>query len=108
MALTVARSKEEAEAIASLANEMSSMLARIHQVLEHNSDLAIDWAAGSTPTYISEDAAGNITGTNYSRQQVANVVGSLDWVRKLMTNQTMTGSQGDHAGNMSLLARPLG
>ena len=108
MALVYARVKEEAEAMASLANELSSLLTRLDQVLEHNSDLAIDWAAGATPSYITEDGAGNLSGMTFTRQQVSNVIGSFDWVRKLLTNQVMTGSQGDHIGNINLLSRPLG
>lgn len=106
MALTNVRVAEEARAIANLANEAASFHARLNQLLEHNSDLAIDWAAGTTPAYITEDADGNLSGFTYTRQQVANVIGSLDQIRKLLTNQVVT--QGDHLGNFHLLARPQG
>jgi SAM-dependent MidA family methyltransferase len=98
----------EADAIANIANRTAKLLADLHKVLEHNSDLAIDWGAGSTPAYITEEANGNLSGRTFTRQEVANAIGSLDWVRKLLTNQTMTGSQGDHLGNLNKLAAPLG
>jgi hypothetical protein len=108
MALTYLRVVEEANALAALCNEVASLEARINQVLEHNSDLAIDWTAGSTPSYITEDGAGNLSGLPYTRQQVGTAISSLDWIRKLLTNQSMTGSQGDHLGIINLLSRPLG
>lgn len=108
MALVNARVTLTAEALEDVANQMASLLATINQALEYNSDQAIAWDAGSTPAYITEDAAGNLTGKQYSRQDVSNAIGSLDWVRKLLTNQVMTGSQGDHLGNLNKLCRPLG
>lgn len=108
MALVYSRVKEEAEAIASLSNEVTSLLTRLNQVLTHNSNLAIDWTNASTPAYITEDGAGNLSGYNYTRQQVGTAISSLDWVRKLLTNQVMTGSQGDHLGILNILSRPLG
>lgn len=108
MALAFPRVLETADAVAAVANNLALCLVQINQVLEYNSDQAIDWGAGSTPGYITEDAAGNIQGRSYTRQEMANAIGSLDWVRKLLTNQTMTGSQGDHLGNLNHLARPLG
>lgn len=108
MALQHDRVIEVADAIATVSNELSRLLARLNQVLEHNSDQAIDWGAGSTPAYITEEANGNLSGRTFSRQAVSNAIGSLDWVRKLLTNQSMTGSQGDHLGNLNQLARPLG
>ncbi len=108
MALVFERVANEADAFAELANRSVTLLSDIQQMLTHNSNLAIDWGAGETPAYITEDGAGNITGKGYSRQDVANMIGSLDWIRKLLTNQTMTGSQGDHQGNLNKLARPLG
>ncbi len=108
MALTYPLVKAEAEACQVMANEMATMLARVTQFLEHNSDLSIDFGAGSTPAYISEDADGNMLNLWFSRQDVSNAIGSLDWFRKLMTNQAMTGGQGDHLGNCNKLAHPLG
>lgn len=108
MALTYTRVSATADAIADVANQAATLLALIDQLLEYNSDQAIDWGAGSTPEYITEDADGNLQGKQFSRQDVSNVVGSLDWMRKLLTNQVMTGSQGDHVGNINKLARPLG
>lgn len=107
MQLNSTISKAEAEALAAVCNEATSLLARINQMLEHNSDLAIDWNAAETPAYIAE-TAGNITGLNFARTDVGNAIGSLDWIRKLLTNQSMAGSQGDHLGNLNKLSRPLG
>lgn len=108
MALEYAKVQAEAAAIEDVSNQLASLLATINQLLEHNADLAIDWGAGATPAYINEEANGNLQGKTYTRQEVSNTIGSLDWVRKLLTNQTMTGSQGDHLGNLNKLTRPLG
>ncbi len=108
VALTHDRVLVTAGALEDLCNRTSVLLADILQALEYNSDQAIDWAAGSTPAYITEDGAGNLSGKGYTRQAVANAIGSLDWVRKLLTNVSMTGGQGDHLGNINQLGRPLG
>lgn len=55
------------------------------------------------PAYITEDAEGNLSGFNFSRAALSNVIGSLDWDRKLMENESMAGSQGDHLGNINQL-----
>jgi hypothetical protein len=106
MALVHAKVKVEAEAIQAVCSELAAVLTRINQVLEHNSDQAIDWANASKPAYISEDADGNLLGLLFARAAVANAVGSLDQVRRLLTSQTVT--TGDHLGNINQLARPLG
>lgn len=112
MALQFDRVLTEADALADLCNRAATLYADIQQVLTHNSNLAIDWSAGSTPAYITEVAsgvgAGNIQGRAFTRQDVSNAIGSLDWIRKLLANQVMTGSQGDHLGNLNKLALPLG
>lgn len=108
MALQYERVAATADAIADVANQLTSLYALVQQLLEYNSDQAIDWTAGVKPAYITEDANGNLSGRQFSRAEVANAIGSLDWLRKLMTNQSMAGSQGDHLGNLNHLARPLG
>lgn len=108
MALQFDRVRETAEAIAGLSNTASKLLADVNRVLEYNSDQAIDWGAAAKPAYIDEEINGNLSGKTYSRQAVANAIGSLDWIRKLLTNQSMTGSQGDHLGNLNQLGSPLG
>jgi len=60
------------------------------------------------PDYMQVEANGNLSGRTFDPAQVSNAVGSLDWVRKLLTNQAMTGSQGDHLGNLNQLARAQG
>jgi hypothetical protein len=57
------------------------------------------------PEYFDQESNGNLGGKVFSRQDIANAIGSLDWIRKLLTNQVMTGSQGDHLGNLNKLAR---
>lgn len=105
MALSTDVSRLEAVAIQLVCNELAAVLAKIDVILEHNSDLSIDWAAASTPAYIDEDAAGNINTLTFDRTSVSNAIGSLDNVRKLMTNQVVT--QGDHLGNVNKLARAM-
>ena len=110
MALQHSRVAEMADALAAVSTDQANLLAKINRLLELNSDLAIDWGAAETPAYITEEASGpgtgNLSGRTFSRQQVSNAIGSLDWVRKLLTNQAMTGSQGDHLGNLNQLATP--
>jgi hypothetical protein len=59
------------------------------------------------PEYFDQEPNGNLGGKVFSRQDIANAIGSLDWVRKLLTNQVMTGSQGDHLGNLNKLSRAV-
>ena len=108
MALQYERVAATADAVADVCNQLATLRALIDQLLEYNSDQAIDWGAAAKPAYINEQANGNLEGRYYTRQEVANAIGSLDWVRKLLGNQAMTGSQGDHLGNLNKLVRPLG
>lgn len=105
MALTRVSVDRMADAVGLVCEEATYLLTRINWVLEHNSDFSIDWAAAETPAYIEEDAAGNLVDRAFSRQNVANAIGSLDQIRKLLTNQAVT--QGDHLGNVNLVSRPL-
>jgi uncharacterized protein YdbL (DUF1318 family) len=105
MAYSAELTKTEAIAISAICNAVAEVLAKIDVVLEHNSDLAIDWGAATTPGYITEDADGNISGLTFDRASVANAIGSLDQARKLFTNQDV--AQGDHLGNINKLARAM-
>lgn len=107
MALNYNRVQQEAQAIQSLAADVRVLLRRIDDTLRHNSAMAIDWGNASKPAYIDEDASVNLSGYSFTRQEVSNAIGSLDWVRKLLTNQSMTGSQGDHLGNLLKITDPL-
>jgi hypothetical protein len=105
MALSVDGSKSEAQAIAQVCTELAAVLAKADVILEHNSDISIDWAASELPAYIAEDASGNLNGLLFDRASVANAIGSLAQFRNLMTNQAVT--QGDHLGNINKLATAM-
>lgn len=92
--------------LSQLSRKAADLQNEINQLLEYNSDHAIDWAAAELPTYLREDIGGTLQGFPFTRQNVANAIGSLDWIRKLLTSQSMEGSQGDHLGNLNQLAHP--
>ena len=104
MALNNERVQDVAKSLQILSEDLARLHRRIEAALTYNANQAIDWGAALTPVYINEDAGGNLTGLNFSRQQVANAIGSFDWVRKLLNNQSLAGGQGDHLGNLNLLA----
>ena len=96
----------EAQAIQLVCEQITSLYnGQIAAILEHNSSQGIDWAATPLPEYITEDGAGNLSGLTYSRQAVANAIGSLAQIKNLLTGQSV--SQGDHLGNLALIGRPL-
>lgn len=97
--------KLEAEAIAAVCNEMVSLYHRANQLLEHNSDLGVDWA-NAVPPVIEESGSGNLLGLAFTKTAVANAVNALDQFRKYMTNQAVT--TGDYLGSLDLVSRPLG
>ena len=105
MALSIDGSKSEAQAIAGVCSELAAVLAKVDIIIEHNSDMSIDWAAGALPAYIVEDAEGNINGLPFDRVSVANAIGSFLQFRNLMTNQAAT--TGDHVGNVNKLAQAM-
>lgn len=102
MSLNYTRVTEVGNQVKSVAEDAKSLYLRLVEVLETNSDLTIDWGAGSTPTYINEQADGNLDSFNFTRQQVANAIGTLDSIRNLFEGNAP--SQGDHLGNMNLIA----
>lgn len=102
MALTHNRVLEMADAVAALAERHQEILSDTQKLLDQNSDLAIDWGAVATPSYITEDGAGNIDGRNYTRQAVSNAIYSLLQTVNALTNQAV--AQGDHLGNLNQLA----
>ena len=103
MALDFPRVLVEASAVEDVSNQVANLYATLQQLLTHNSNQAIDWGAGSTPAYITEDAKGNINGKQYSRQDVSNAIGSLDAIRSLIA-----ANGGAHLGNLNHLTRPTG
>jgi hypothetical protein len=102
MALSFSRVAEVATHVKTVSDEAKALYARLVELLETNSDLSIDWAAGTLPDYIVEDGDGNIDGFKFSRAEVANVIGSLDNLRKAFANEAV--SQGDHLGNLNKVA----
>jgi hypothetical protein len=100
MALTHALATVEAEAIQKQAERFLDVYAEIVDLIGHNSSLSIDWANATKPAYLTEAANGNLEGLAFTRQQVANAVGSLAAIQTLIT--------GGHLGNLNLLARPVG
>lgn len=102
MALTYQRAKE----VAAHAKAVATLVKRAHvlakNLLATNSDLAIDWGAQEKPDYIDENEDGTMQDFLFSRQQVSNLIGSLDQFVKLLDNQTVT--QGDHLGNINQVA----
>ena len=103
MALTHQRAKEVAEHAEAICNEAKALHYRVLEFLATNSNLSIDWAAESKPAYINEDSSGNLDGLHFSRSQLANVIGSLDQLRKCLANEAVT--QGDHLGNINQIAK---
>ena len=105
MALSHQRVVETAKAAEQVCSEATALLTKIKYFLALNSDIAIDWGAGSTPSYITEDVNGNISGVLFSRAQVSNAVFSLDQLRAVLENEQVT--QGDHLGNINQLSSPM-
>ncbi len=102
MALNSDRSLEMASDIEASADALKMAVASLQRTLATNTALTIDWSAASTPSYIEEDSNGNIAGKRYSRQQVSNVIFSLEQTLNLLTNIAAT--QGDHLGNINQIA----
>lgn len=107
MALTFDRVKQEADTMILLTNRIADLVADLQQFIAFNQDQAIDWNAGSTPSYIEEDGAGNLAGYVFARQDVGNAIGSFSALITLMTNGNLTGLQGDHLGNINKIADPI-
>lgn len=99
MSLTHQRVIEVANQVKSLSEEAKKLYLDCVELLETNSDLSIDWAGDPKPSYINEDADGNLDGFRFTRGNVANLIGSIDNIRKLFEAQAVT--QGDHLGNIN-------
>jgi hypothetical protein len=88
------------------AEEAKKLFWQLKETLRHNAALSIDWGAQSKPTFLNEDADGNLDGTSFTRQELSNAIGSLNWIQLLLDNGSLTGAQGDHLGNLEKLTRP--
>lgn len=77
----------------------------LKETLRHNSALSIDWANVTKPEFLNEDSDGNLDGTGFTRSELANAIGSLNWIQVLLDNGDLSGAQGDHLGNLEKLAR---
>jgi hypothetical protein len=100
MAMTHAKATVEAEAVQQVCERFLNVYDTLIGILDHNSALSIDWGNATKPAALIEDAAGNLEGLQFTRQQVANAIGTLAAIQTLM-------GQG-HLGNLNLLARPSG
>lgn len=97
--------KAEAEAVASVANELVSLYQRVKQMLAHNTALNVAWTSATSPV-LEVTASGNLQGLGYTGTQISNALGSMTQFVNLMENQTVT--EGNHLSNFNLVARPLG
>lgn len=103
--LTSTTSVQEAQAIASAAEQMLAAYNKVKEVLKHNSDLSHDWTNVTCPSYIIEDeVGGNMTSLNYTRIDIGNTVYTLDEFRKLMEN--LAAATDNHIGNLNSVSRP--
>ena len=102
MAMSHAKATVEALAVQRAAEQVCIAYDMIVALLAHNSSQAIDWGGDPAPVYLQEDA-GNLAGLHFSRQQVANAIGSFDAFRVFMT-----ANGNAHLGNINLVARPAG
>lgn len=85
-----------------IAGDIRSLKARIDAFIPLNQALGCDWGAGSKPAVLVEDANSNLQGYTFSRQDFANLIGSLVQIQNLLTNVAPT--QGDHIGNVNMVA----
>ena len=104
MANTHLRAKELGESAVSISNNIKALLKEIHGFRQHNTALAIDWAAQSKPAFIDEDEAGNLAGLHFTRTEMANAINSLVQLEVLLTNAGRP-EQGDYLGNLEKLAK---
>ena len=106
MAIDREMAEKEANAVRMICEEVVTLYHRINQLLEDNSDKSIGWNGDPKPAYFEEQANGNLYSMPFTRAQVSNCIGSLDQIRKVLTNQAT--SVGDHLGNINVVARPFG
>lgn len=106
MAIDREMAEKEANAVRMICEEAVTLFHRINQLLEDNSDKSIDWAGSPMPSYFLEQENGNLYSMPFTRAQVANAIFSLEQIKRVLTNQTT--SQGDHLGNLNVIARPFG
>jgi len=97
---------EDCKPVAARAKTVAARLKALHRdardLIEFNAKQAIDWAAASTPAYLTESAAGDLDGFRFSRQSVANLLGTLQQIENLLLGATV--SEGDHLANVAALA----
>lgn len=104
MAPTHARAVEIADEFATLSRDFLALMDRAEAVLAFNSAHSIDWGAAQKPAFLvddpetAEDPAPNLQGHKFSRQQLANAVGSFAAFATLL-------GQG-HRGNLELVSKP--
>ena len=79
-----------------LADKLYGALKEVEEDELLNAIVNVDW---NTITF---------TNVSYDGPAIANFLGSVDWFRKLMRNESMTGSQGDHLSNVVKISTALG
>jgi len=105
MTLTYAKVQTEAQAIADLSNRMAVLLEDAKKVVQHQSDLAINWTTPAA-AYFTLDSNGNMSGFTFAPADVSNAVNALQQFINLMTNILPT--KGNYSGVINLLAQPAG
>lgn len=85
-----------AEKLSGIATQMYQLLLTIEEVQMLNNVVGVDWnkVEFANPKYAGAD--------------VANFIGSADWFRKLLRNEDVSGSKGDHLTNVVKMAAILG
>jgi hypothetical protein len=102
MATTYARASSVVGEAKATCNDVRALLARIDALVALNVATGIDWGAAVKPAVLEEDAATNLQGFTFSRQNLANVIYSLTQIQALLRNGAV--SQGDHIGNVQTVA----
>ena len=112
MALSVDGSRSEAQAIQRACDAMAYALMVARTVRTHNANSGIDWLNGwdnlprTCPAYIAEDATGNINGTTFGRDEVANGVNALDKILTLVDGGDV-GAPVAYIGNINKIATAM-
>lgn len=93
MALTIQRCQEVAEEVKAVCDDLKAAYYRAQRLLTTNSNLAIDWGAAELPAYLTESApVNNLSGFEFTRQQVSNAIGSIDGLKTAFESNGVLGN----------------